>query len=112
MKIQRQNLGEIIEQLVKDKGLNAAQFAKLIGIHRQNVKKTVFEKRSLDTDLLCTISEVLECNLFDYFKSNTADDNKLKELKATLSIEMGKEKQDRTIRFVFGENNIELLDNS
>lgn len=27
----------------------------------------------------------------------------------TLSIEMGQEKQDTTIRFVFGENNIEIL---
>lgn len=109
MKIQRQNLGEIIRQIVTDKGLSDAAFAKLIGMQRQNVKKTVFEKRSLDTELLCTISEVLECNLFDYFKSNTNDDTKKTELRATLSIEMGQEKQDKTIRFVFGENDIEIL---
>ena len=109
MKIQRQNLGEIIRQIVTDKGLSDAAFAKLIGMQRQNVKRTVFEKRSLDTELLCTISEVLECNLFDYFKSNTDDDAKKTELRATLSIEMGQEKQDKTIRFVFGENDIEIL---
>ena len=109
MKIKRQNLGEIIRQLVTDKGLSDATFAKMIGMQRQNVKKTVFEKRSLDTELLCTISEVLECNIFDYFKSNTEDDMPKTELKATLSIEMGHEKQDKTIRFVFGENDIEIL---
>ncbi len=109
MKIQRQNLGEIIRQIVTDKGLSDAMFAKMIGMQRQNVKKMVFEKRSLDTELLCTISEVLECNIFDYFKSNTDDDTKKTELRATLSIEMGQEKQNKTIRFVFGENDIEIL---
>ena len=109
MKIQRQNLGEIIRQIVTDKGLSDAMFAKMIGMQRQNVKKMVFEKRSLDTELLCTISEVLECNIFDYFKSNTDDDTRKTELRATLSIEMGQEKQDKTIRFVFGENDIEIL---
>lgn len=109
MKIQRQNLGEIIRQIVTDKGLSDAMFAKMIGMQRQNVKKMVFEKRSLDTELLCTISEVLECNIFDYFKSNIDDDTRKTELRATLSIEMGQEKQDKTIRFVFGENNIEIL---
>lgn len=107
MKIQRQNLGEIIRQLVTDKGLSGATFAKMIGMQRQNVKKTVFEKRSLDTELLCTISEVLECNLFDYFKSNTDDDAR-KELRATLTIEMGQEKHDQTFSFVFGDNNVKI----
>lgn len=107
MKIERQNLGELIKELVKEKGLSDAKFAELIGLKRQNIKKTVFDKRSLDTDLLCTISEVLECNIFDYFKSNTLD---YTELKATLCIEMGQQKQDKTIRFVFGENKVEIMD--
>lgn len=105
MKIERHNLGEIIHQLVREKGLSDAAFAKSIGLQRQNIKKTVFEKRSLDTDLLCLISEVLECNLFDYFKSNTND---YKELRATISIELGQEKQDKTLTFHFGNNNITI----
>lgn len=107
MKIERVDLGAIIRQIVTDKHLSDSQFAKMIGLQRQNVKKTVFEKRSLDTDLLCRISEELDCNLFDYFKSNTNDDRR--ELKATLTIEMGKEKKDKSFRFVFGENDIEIL---
>lgn len=106
MKIKRLNLGEIIRSLVTAKGLSDAAFAKSIGMQRQNVKKMVFDKRSLDTELLCTISEVLECNIFDYFKSNNSD---YTELKATLTIEMGQEKQDQAIRFVFGDNNLEIL---
>lgn len=108
MKIQSVNLGEIIRELVSDKGWSDAKFAASIGLKRQNIKKTVYEKHGLDTDLVCRISEVLNCNLFDYFRSNTTD---YTELKATLSIEMGQQKQDRTIRFVFGDNNIEILNN-
>lgn len=106
MKIERINLGEIIRAMVEEKGLTNAEFARQIGVQRQNIVKTVFEKASLDTNMLCTISEVLDCNLFDYFKSNSTDDKT--ELKATITIEMGKEKKDRTVRFVFGENDIKL----
>ncbi len=106
MKIERINIGEIIREKVTEKGLSDAEFARSVGIARQNVKKTVFEKASLDTNLLCEISEVLECNLFDYFKSNNADDKT--ELKATITIELGKERKDRTLKFTFGDNNIKL----
>lgn len=106
MKIERINLGEIIKQKVEEQGISQAEFARNIGMQRQNVVKLVFEKASLDTNLLALISEVLNCNFFDYFSSNT-DDGRT-ELKATITIELGKEKKDRTVRFVFGENDIKL----
>lgn len=106
MKIERINLGAIIKGLTEERGLKPAQFARMVGLKRQNVTKTIFDKQSLDTNLLCVISEVLDCNLFDYYKCNQ-EDNKT-ELRATLTIEMGKEKKDRTLRFVFGENNLEI----
>lgn len=107
MKLKRLNIGELIRQKVEESTYSQAQFAKEIGLQRQNIKKTVFDKESIDTNLLCRVSEVLDCNFFDYYKSNTEDDRK--ELKATLTIELGKEKQDKTLRFVFGDNNIEIL---
>lgn len=107
MKLKRLNIGELIRQKVEESPYSQAQFAKEIGQQRQNIKKTVFDKESIDTNLLCRVSEVLNCNFFDYYKSNTEDDRK--ELKATLTIELGKEKQDKTLRFVFGDNNIEIL---
>lgn len=107
MKFKSVNLGEVIRELVTAKGLSDAKFAESIGLKRQNIKKTVFDKHGLDTDLVCRISEVLDCNLFDYFKSNTID---YTELKATVSIEMGQQRQDKTIRFVFGENKVEIMD--
>ena len=107
MKIKRINLGEVIRGKVDEKGLSQARFAEMIGMQRQNVRKTVFDKEGIDTNLLCVISEALDCNLFDYFKSN--NDDYITDLKATLTIELGAEKQDKTYRFRFGENNIEIL---
>jgi len=102
MKINRVNIGDIIRQKLDEKGLSKAAFAKSIGLHRQNVDKTVLDRPSIDTHLLCTISEVLDCNLFDYYKSNTEDDSK--EIKAVVTIEMGSEKQAKTLKFSFGKN--------
>lgn len=113
MKINRLNIGEEIRKKVEERGMSKAKFAELLGIARQNIEKTVFQKHSLDTDLLCNISEVLNCNFFDYYKSNILcnkiDYIEQKEIKATLTIEMGAEKKEQILRFVFGENNIEIL---
>ena len=113
MKIRRNNIGDIIREKVDEAGMSKAKFAENLGIARQNIDKTVFLKHSIDTDLLCRISEVLNCNLFDYYIDedgcNKVDYSLRRELKAKLTIEMGEEKQDRLFRFVFGENNIEIL---
>lgn len=100
------NLGEIVRQLVSEKGLSEAKFARMIGKQRQNVKAQVFNKKSLDTDLVCVISDALDCNLFDYFYPCNA--NHYTSLKATVSIEMGEEKQDKTVTFLFGDNKLEI----
>ena len=106
MKIKRLHIGALVKQKVEEKGLNNAEFARHLGMHRQNVVKQVFEKESLDTNLLCLISEALDCNLFDYFKSSGNEDKQ--EVKATITIELGRERKDRTVRFIFGENDIKL----
>ena len=64
MKIERVNIGAIIEQIVKERGIKDAEFARMIGQKRQNVKKAVYHKSSIDSNLLCVISEALDCNLF------------------------------------------------
>lgn len=100
------NLGEIVRQLVTEKGLSDAKFAKMIGQQRQNVKARVFNKKSLDTDLVCIINEVLDCNLFDYFYPCNA--NHYASLKATVTIEMGEQQQEKSFTFLFGDNKVEI----
>lgn len=43
MEIKKVNLGELIRKKVEESGLTQAKFAELIGLQRQNVKKTVFD---------------------------------------------------------------------
>lgn len=107
MKMNKVNLGEVVRQIVEGKGLTKAEFAKSIGIQRQNIEKTVFAKHSLDTDLVCKINESLDCNLFDYYtKGNTNDD--IRNVVANLTIRLGSEAHDKTFVFQFGKNNVEI----
>jgi transcriptional regulator with XRE-family HTH domain len=109
MKIKRVNIGEIIKNKVAEKGMSEAAFAKSINIQRQNIKKTVFSKNSIDTDLLISISESLEFDFFQYYRnSDSCNIKDYNEVKGVLSIEFGKEKKDQVFRFVFGENNLEI----
>ena len=113
MRINRLNIGQEVRIKVEESGISKAKFAELLGIARQNIEKTVFQKHSLDTDLLSKIGEGPNCILFDYYKSdnpcNKKDYTEQKEIKATLSIEMGTEKKEQVLRFIFGDNNIEIL---
>lgn len=115
MKVITVNLGEIIRQKVEEARISKAQFAKALNIQRQNIEKTVFQKHSLDTDLLCAISNYLGCNLFNYFidADNTTDDRKVayssrQVANVTVSIEMGAEKHDKQFTVLFGDNKLKL----
>lgn len=112
MNIRTVNIGELIRHRVEDLGLSKAKFAESLNIARQNIEKTVFAKHSIDTDLLCAICNVLDYNFFDYFINEDEESNqtdyKPQVVKATISIEMGADKQDKQFRFVFGENKLEI----
>ena len=108
MEIKKVNLGELIRKKVEESGLTQAKFAELIGLQRQNVKKTVFDKHGLDTDLLCVISEVLNCNFFNYFMPCNISNYNPNKAKVKISIEMGTEKREKTIELSFGENKVKV----
>lgn len=113
MKINRINIGQEVRQKVAENGMSKAKFAELLGVARQNVEKTVFQKHSLDTDLLCNICEVLNHNFFDSYKSddlcNDLDYAHRKEIKATISVEVGAEKQERVLQFIFEGGSTKIL---
>lgn len=114
MKINTVSIGEIVRQKVEEAGISKAQFAKALNIQRQNIEKTVFQKHSLDTDLLCAISNYLECNFFDYYidADSSERDNAIiasrQVAKVSVSIEMGTEKHDKQFTVLFGNNKLKL----
>ena len=71
------------------------EFAKCIGIRKQNVERKVFAQQGLNTDLLIKISEVLDFDFFKYFQNDTVCDHSQlqREIKATLTVEMEDKKR-------------------
>jgi hypothetical protein len=109
MKIERVNIGEIIKKKVLEKMISFSAFAKSIGIQRQNLEKTIFAKRSIDTDMLASISERLDFNFFQYYvnsdecNKNNYTPSDIKEVKAFITLQIGEEKKEETFSFSFGK---------
>lgn len=111
MEYRKVHIGEVVANRVAELKLSNSAFAKSIGLQRQNVRKTVFDKHGLDTDLLIIISKALDYDFFQHYLPVGRENKKdYKEVKATITIEMEEKKQDKVFRFVFGENNIEIKD--
>lgn len=76
------NIGERIKLVVEHKGMPVSEFARRINKSRENVY-SIFKRTSIDTDLLATISDILEHDFFQYYyKSDELQ--KLKEENQTL----------------------------
>jgi hypothetical protein len=60
------HIGKIIKETLKSKNIDVADFAHQINYTRGNAYK-IFNKKSIDTDLLFKISKVLDENLFFHF---------------------------------------------
>ncbi len=110
MKLKRINLGELVLSILQDRGIAKAQFAKDLGMKRQNIDKVLFSKTDLRTDLVIQISELLGVNLFDYYSDVVTTAKEEEEVKATLTIEMGQRKSQKAFKLLFGENEIEIID--
>ena len=109
MEIKNVNLGQEVARLIVEKRISKAQLADAIGLKRQNINRDVFEKNSLDSQLIIRISEFLDYNLFTLFtESNQNDCSKNRKVNAKIIIEIGSEKQEKSATFIFGQNKVEL----
>lgn len=62
------HIGKKIKEEVQQKGISVSAFAKKINRSR-NVVYDIFERESIDTDLLNKISKVLSCDFFSLYSS-------------------------------------------
>lgn len=108
MKIKEVNLGAHAYNLLCNSGRSKAELANYLGVRRQNINRSVFDKKSLDTDTVRRLSEFFDYNLFSLFVEDDQNDYCKKEVKARIIIEMGAEKQEKTATFIFGDNKVEL----
>ena len=109
MKFQNIHIGSLIKTEVKHRGMTFTEFAKRIGIQKQNVERKIFKKQGLNTDLLIQISELLNFDFFKYFQNNHSQLQG--EVKATLTVEINGKKQDKELRFVFDKNDTKMEGN-
>lgn len=68
MSIEKVDIGESIEQKLNELGISKSEFGRKIGIPQQNVNR-ILSKSSIDTDKLVAISEALDFNFFDCFRT-------------------------------------------
>ena len=66
MKIEKVDIGILIEQRINELGISKSEFGRRIDIPQQNVNR-ILEKPNIDTDKLISISEALDYNFFTCF---------------------------------------------
>lgn len=67
------HIGQIIHERFKESGLSVAEFAARINRTRGTVYD-IFSRKSIDTDLLITISDVLQYDFFqEYYRQENQD---------------------------------------
>ena len=66
----RIHVGKLIRERLKEEGKSVVWLAQELGCHRTNVYN-IFEKSSLDTNILRRISIVMQHNFFDYLQEDT-----------------------------------------
>lgn len=73
------NIGTIIKQTLKSEGISVSEFAQQIHCTERNVYK-IFNKPSIDTNLLARINIALGKNLFSYYTSPEFSEDHSKRL--------------------------------
>lgn len=68
------HIGHLIQQQIKEQGRSVTWFAQRLNYDRSNAYK-IFSKPHIDTDLLLTISKVLNYNFFNNYSEQLTDNN-------------------------------------
>lgn len=69
------HIGQILKEKLKEDGKSVVWLARELGCHRTNIYN-LFDKYSIDTQLLERISIIMRHNFFDLYKEET--DEKLR----------------------------------
>ena len=79
------HIGKHIHTVFISKGLTVTEFAKRINKSRENIYH-VFNRKSIDTDLLLKISEILEYDFFTLYISDSNDKKEIEVLKNEIQL--------------------------
>jgi len=60
------HIGQLIKARLEETGMKKTEFARRINRSSQNVFD-IFQRKSIDTDQLIAISQILDCNFFEHY---------------------------------------------
>lgn len=63
------DIGKKIKEKFLESNLTINEFSELLNCERTNIYR-IFQRKSVDTELLCKISKILEFNFMDYYLKN------------------------------------------
>ena len=69
------NIGQMIEQAVKEKKMSISDFGKAINCSRTNVY-SIFKRRTINSDKLKQIADVLNLEVSDFIETKKRESNK------------------------------------
>lgn len=108
MKTKDVNVGQAILQIHKEKRFTNKKLADFLGKDKQNVNRDVFQKKSLDTDQLRKLCDFYDYNFFQLFLEDNQNGLPQKDLKATVIIELGEQKAEKTFTVCVGDNKLKI----
>ena len=99
------HIGKIISKTLAERGMNKSEFARRINKTRQNVDDILL-RESLDTNLMLSVSNVLEHDLFQYyagqlkFKKNSSISKDLSGIKVNLELQQENEDLKKEVAYL------------
>jgi DNA-binding Xre family transcriptional regulator len=108
MKTNDLNIGAEVLKIHKQKRVTNVELAEFLGIDRHNVKRDVFDKKSIDTDILRKLCEYYDYNFFSLFMEGNQNRLPQKDVKATVIIEMGEHKAEKQFTISVGDNRLKI----
>ena len=112
MELTEQQILSNIIAIRNKRGYSQEYLASKIGMKQSGYGHIEKGDRRLPVSLLLQIAVALDVHVVDiilYPHSFSPGDNQEGEIKATLTVELKKDKKDQVLRLVFGDNNLEIL---
>lgn len=94
-------IGQIIEQVLRDKGISVTDFARQINTNRNNIYN-IFDRETIDTGLLLRISIVLQYNFFAHYMDMIEKQDNI--VKDTSNVKCSKMEFSKKLDALFAQN--------
>ena len=105
----KKTIGDHIKEERINSGMSIAEFARRINKSPQNVHD-IFDRTSLDTDLLMKIGEVLKHDFFTHFTSTNTEKSSPRKYRVTIQVDIDDlDIADKILKMTLGDEGFKQL---